>query len=297
MKNLLIGNGLNLTNYKENSFLEPNEIYDRFIKNLTDYWNVINRLVYQNEMNLEKLIKQLCSKEGIEENAGKVFRYIYHEITLKGEFSWNDSYRLVEILGEIAIKSIFFKEKVFLIPKITDEYINKITTNYDNVYTLNYIEDWDKNENLNYLHGNLKKYINSYCDIGSKVLSNNAEYCKFKTNDYIKIDFKDIIFMPINDIINKYNYIVEGLYPRNNLYPADDLFPYAGRDIYKNLEQLDNIDIFGMSPYGDEAIIDKIKNIKNKNIYVYKLNNNEINKWMSYGIKNCFIDSEEFLNN
>ena len=297
MKNLLIGNGLNLTNYKENSFLEPNEIYDRFIKNLTDYWNVINRLVDQNEMNLEKLIKQLCSKEGIEENAGKVFRYIYHEITLKGEFSWNDSYRLVEILGEIAIKSIFFKEKLFLIPKITDEYINKITTNYDNVYTLNYIEDWDKKENLNYLHGNLKKYINSYCDIGSRVLSNNAEYCKFKTNDYIKIDFKDIIFMPINDIINKYNYIVEGLYPRNNLYPADDLFSYGGRDIYKNLEQLDNIDIFGMSPYGDEAIIDKIKNIKNKNIYVYKLNNNEINKWMSYGIKNCFIDSEEFLNN
>lgn len=32
MKNLLIGNGLNLTNYKENSFLESNEIYDRFKK-------------------------------------------------------------------------------------------------------------------------------------------------------------------------------------------------------------------------------------------------------------------------
>lgn len=121
MKNLLIGNGLNLTNYTENSFLEPNEIYERFIKNLKDYWNVINRLVNQNKINLEKLIKQLTHKEGIEENAGKVFRYIYYEITLKREFTWNDSYRLVEILGEIAIKSIFFKEKLFMIPKITDE--------------------------------------------------------------------------------------------------------------------------------------------------------------------------------
>lgn len=248
-------------------------------------------------MNLEKLIKQLSPKEGIEENAGKVFRYIYYEITLKREFTWNDSYRLVEILGEISIKSIFFKENLFMIPKITDEYINKITAKYDNIYTLNYIEDWDKSENLNYLHGNLKKYINSYCDIGSRVLSYNPEYCKFKINDYIKIDFKDIIFMPINEIINKYNYIVEGLKPRDNLYLANDLFPYGGRDIYKNLEKLENIDIFGMSPYGDEALIDKIKYIKNKNIYVYKLNGNEINKWMSYGIKDCFVDSKEFLNN
>lgn len=297
MKNLLIGNGLNLTNYKENLFLQPNEIYDRFIKNLTNYWDIINKLVYLSEMNLKSLIQQLNPKEGIEKITGTVFQYIYNEIKLKREFTWNDSYRLVEILGEIAIKSIFFKENIFLIPKITDEYINKITTKYDNIYTLNYIEDWCKGKNINYLHGNLKNYIKSYCDIGSRVLSNNAKYCEFKTNDYIKIDFKDIIFMPINDIINKYNYIVQGLCPRNNLYPANDLFPYAGRDIYKKLEYFENVDVFGMSPYGDEAIIDKIKNIKSKKIYIYKLNNNEINKWMSYGIENCFIDSEEFLNN
>ena len=297
MRNLLIGNGLNLTNHTENLFLKPNEIYDRFINNLTIYWNIINKLVDQKEMNLESLAKLLNSNKGIEENAGKVFKFIYDEITLKREFTWNDSYRLVEILGEIAIKSIFFKENTFLIPNITDEYINKITTKYDNIYTLNYIENWYRGKNINYLHGNLKNYINSYCDIGSMLLSHNAKYCDFKTNEYIKIDFKDIIFMPINDIINKYNYIVQGLYPRNNLYPAKDLFPYAGRDIYKKLEHLENIDVFGMSPYGDEAIINKIKKIRNKSIYVYKLNNNEINKWKSYGIENCFIDSEEFLNN
>ena len=129
MRNLLIGNGLNLTNHTENLFLKPNEIYDRFINNLTIYWNIINKLVDQKEMNLESLAKLLNSNKGIEENAGKVFKFIYDEITLKREFTWNDSYRLVEILGEIAIKSIFFKENKFLIPKITDEYINKITTN------------------------------------------------------------------------------------------------------------------------------------------------------------------------
>lgn len=278
MRSLLIGNGLNLTNYEENAFLKTDNIYIRFIENLTIYWNIISKLVYESEIDLEEVIEQLDSKDGIEKLAGITFQYIHNKITLKRKFTWNDAYRLVEILGEISIKSIFFKEGKFFVPKISDEYKNKIKKSYNNIFTLNYIEDWDEFGIVKYLHGNLKQYVNTYSDIGSSVLTSNKEYFKFKMNEYKQIDFKDIVFMPTNDIINKYNYIVEGLYPGDNLYPADDLFPYGGRDIYKELDGLGDIDIFGMSPYGDESIIDKIKNIKNKKIYVYGLNEEEIKK-------------------
>lgn len=295
MRNLLIGNGLNLTNYEENNFLISENIYLRFIKNLNDYWNIMNELVALNNIDLEKLLLILNKNDGIEKLAGKVFQYFYNEITLRRNFSWNDGYRLIEILGEISIKSIFFKNDNFLIPKIANEYKNKIEKTYNNVFTLNYIEDWDECGIVKYLHGNLIQYVTDYCDIGSNILSHNKKYSNFKANEYKKIDFKDIVFMPTNDYINKYNYIVKGLYPRDDLFPADDLFTYGGRDIYKDLNELENIDIFGMSPDGDEAIIKKISKIKDKRIYVYKLNKDEINKWKSYNIDDCFIDSSKFL--
>lgn len=295
MKNLLIGNGLNLTNYEENAFLKPKEIYIRFKENLTTYWDLISKLVDQNQINLEEVKQQLKCNDGIERLSGKIFQYIYEKITLEREFDLNDSYRLIEILGEISIKSIFFKEHKFFIPKISNKYKNKIEDSYDNVFSLNYIEDWDVDGIVTYLHGNLKQYINTCSDIGSSLLSNNTDYSNFKINTYKKIDFKEIIFMPTNDMINKYNYIGEDLYPSDNLYPADDLFPYEGRDIYKALDTLESIEIFGMSPDGDESIIERIKNIKNKKIYVYKLDKQEIEKWKSHGIEDCFVDSSKFL--
>lgn len=297
MRNLLIGNGLNLTNYDKNNWLAINSIYNRFVKNLMNYWELINKLFYQDKMKLDELIKKLenTDKKGIEDIAGIVFQYVYEQIELKRKFNQNDSYRLVEILGEISIKSIFFKDKSFNIPKISDEYIEKILNDYTNVFTLNYIEDWDKNGKVQYLHGNIKKYIDSYCDIGSNVLSHNKEYCQLRKGNYIKVNFKDIVFMPNNNIVDKNNYIINGLYPSNDLFPAEDLFPYGGRDIYKNLDNIDNIEIFGMSPFGDKAIIDKIKKINNKKIFIYNLNESEIIEWKKYGIDNCFIDSSKFL--
>lgn len=297
MRNWLIGNGLNLTNYEKNYFLAINSIYNRFINNLINYWELINKLFYQDKMDLEELVEKLDSsnKKGIEDIAGIVFQYVYEQIELKRKFNKNDSYRLVEILGEISIKSIFFKDNSFNIPKISDDYINKILNDYNKIFTLNYIEDWDKNSKVKYLHGNVKKYINSYCDICSSVLSYNKEYCNLRRGNYVKVDFKDIVFMPTNNIVDKYNYIIGGLYPSNDLFPAEDLFPYGGRDIYKDLDSIDNIEIFGMSPYGDKTIIDKIKKIKNKRIFVYNSDEDEINEWKKYGINDCFIDSSRFL--
>ena len=71
MNSLLIGNGLNLTNYSENSFLSPREVFDRFKENIKVYWEVINKLVYLNDMDLDKLLSKLDHVEGIEAISGK----------------------------------------------------------------------------------------------------------------------------------------------------------------------------------------------------------------------------------
>ena len=296
MRNLLIGNGLNLTN-KENNFLNSNEIAQRFKQNLKVYWSLIENLTYLKNVDINKIIVKLDEDKGIEELSGRVFEFLYEEIKHTRMFNWNDCYRLVEILGEISLKSIFFKD-IFMVPKITNEYISVINDKYENVFSLNYIEDWDIKERVNYLHGNLKKYLKENMDIGSNILSSNEEYVKFKTNEYTKVDFLDVIFMPTNDILDKYNYVEEGLYPKKcglEIYPANDLFPYGGRDIYSKLEGINNIDIFGMSPDGDKAIIEKISKIPEIKIYVYNLNEKEIQKWKSLGVNATFVDSREFL--
>lgn len=295
MKNLLLGNGLNLAN--NNKFLDSQEIHNRFIENLREYWNLINKLLAIDNTDCEQLIQQLEFKNGgIEKETGKIFDYIHDEVISTREFTANDEYRLIEILGEIAIKSIFFENNKFLIPKISDEYIEKIYQ-YDNIFSLNYIEDWDNKKIVKYLHGNLKKYISGNSNIGSKLLNNNKNYTIFKKEKYEKIDFKDIIFMPTNNFTDKYDYINEGLTLNDGLRLDNDVVLSDGRDIYKDLDILEELDVFGVSPDGDEALIKRIRNVKKLKIYVYKLeeNKNEKRKWESFGINADFPDSEDFL--
>lgn len=297
MRNLLIGNGLNLTN-KENDFLYNNRIVFRFKENLKKYYQICKEMFRITIYNFDGLLDSINENEGIEIVAGKVFDYIHDEVRKTGEFSWNDCYRLIELISEIAIKSIFFENKTFKIPTISDEYQEKIKNTYNNIFSLNYIEDWDIENKVIYLHGNIKKYINNYCDISSKLLTYNDVYKKFKNKDAIKIDFSEIIFIPTNYLVDKYIYVEEGLFPQKcglNVYPANDLFPDGGRAIYGKIEEIDSLDIFGVSPYGDEALIKKISKIPQIRIYIYNLNQNEILKWKEKGINAEFIDSKEFL--
>ncbi len=101
------------------------------------------------------------------------------------------------------------------------------------------------------------------------------------------------------EIINytKQNNFGEGLYPDDKLYPANDLFPSSGMgDLYAKLDDIEKLDIFGMSPYGDEDLINKITKIKDVTVYIYDLkNNSEKDEWIRK-VKNVKLkDSEEFL--
>ena len=50
-----------------------------------------------------------------------------------------------------------------------------------------------------------------------------------------------------------------------------------------------------MSPYGDEAIINRLKHIKNIRVYVHEMKKDEIDKWKGYGIEADFVDSSKFI--
>lgn len=106
--------------------------------------------------------------------------------------------------------------------------------------------------------------------------SKSIEYIK-RTNNVIVFEPNDIIFAP--EGIEKNNLIsVTGIFPSNKLYPADDLFLYRGKELYTELDKVNELDIFGMSPYGDQSIIDKI-NSKNKvRVFIHKKNINEETK-------------------
>ena len=78
-----------------------------------------------------------------------------------------------------------------------------------------------------------------------------------KTNSVIEFHPNDIVFPP-SEVEKDKMVCVTGIYPSDRLYPADDLFLYRAKELYTDLDLVDELDVFGMSPFGDESIIEKI---------------------------------------
>ena len=153
------------------------------------------------------------------------------------------------------------------------------------IFSLNYIEFWDRKKQCIYLHGNvnLSKLGNEKNAILVSINRLNLkEYLKVvenirKTNNVIKFKPNDIIFAP--EGIKKNNLVcVSGVHPSDKLYPANDLFLYRAKELYVKLNEVNELDIFGMSPYGDESIINEINKKERVRIYIYKKNKNKETK-------------------
>ena len=102
-----------------------------------------------------------------------------------------------------------------------------------------------------------------------------------KTNNVIEFYPNDLVFSP--SAVKKDKLIcVTGVYPSDKLYPADDLFLYRPKELYVDLDSVDELDVFGMSPFGDESIIEKINEKKLVRVFVYNKDENEETKaWKS----------------
>lgn len=69
-------------------------------------------------------------------------------------------------------------------------------------------------------------------------------------------------------------------YPSERLFPANDLFLHSAPELHKELKGVQKIEIFGMSPYGDDCLLEKINDINFVTVYVYdKDNNSEVAEW------------------
>ena len=282
-KSLLLGNGINARIGIKG--LAVSEIKERFLRNM-----------YRNSYVSEALYgitlsKDVCNDiirsskvDGIESLAGSLYTYIKTHVNQK--WTDNDEIRLQDVVKCIALTSIFYDD----MGKICTDYDSKKLldiSGYERVYTLNYIEFWDKKEECIYLHGKID--LNSLGDGQNILLASRERNCFSKYKDAIDaigksnniklIDTSNIIFSP--DSIPKEKLIdVIGVYLSNNLYPADDLFLHSKKELYAQLGDVEELDIFGLSPYGDDSLINGINRMKSVTIYVHNMETSvEVEVW------------------
>lgn len=301
-KSLLLGNGINIRLGIDS--LKASEIRKRFSDNLKIYKPLIEKMF---DVNMNKIIEEY-SNVAEDESIEKLVTILEESIIKnhKGYFTKNDEIRLEDIIVDIGLTSIFFNVKTGINLKRQDVALK--LADYKNIFTLNYYEFWDENHICKYLHG--KFDLSMYDNIKKKILISEKwkdipEYKKIidelhKEND-IDILYRnntDVILSSTNKHKDKLNYVA-GLYSSNDIYPSDDLLLINCKQLYKELDGIEYLDIYGMSPYGDVAIINKIKNVKNVKVYVYdkEHHDDQLKEWEKIlSTPNCKIsDSGEFV--
>lgn len=280
-RGLLLGNGIN-NRIGIKSFSIDN-IRDNFIENIKRYKPLFEASL-DIIINEDEIIDALLNSKnkGIETLAGIVYKYAYEKIG--SEWCVNDDIRLQDLLTCIAITTIFLdkngKRKVkYDIKKLPD-----IST-YDAVFTLNYCEFWDCKHITTPLHGRVD--LNEIGDdVNMLVSSPRMDYDKYREavekiandNRIQIVNLGDLIFAP-SEVIKEHLICVEGLYPSDRLFPEDDLYLVEKRVLYEEITKVDELDILGMSPYGDNSLISIINTKLKVRVFIY--DNEEEREWMS----------------
>lgn len=297
-KNLLLGNGINI-HFKIND-LQLNNIAVRFrdvLINSSPLYECLFGVSFT--PNLCDSLFFNVTNLGIETISAEVYKYVYAH--MYDQKSLNSEYRLLNAVKTSAINAIFFnKGQSISIPAFNPTTVN-VLKNYNSIYTLNYTEFWDTENICTYLHGEYKPI--TVCSDKPILLYNSEQYhltnykkavnslsAKFKL---IAFNSYSIVFSPLLD---KQKVLGIGHYPSKKLYPADDLFLFDTPKLYSELDSITSLEIFGMSPYGDDKLINKLANIPNLTVYVYKMNNSEVSEWNKRLERNCCKDSILFEN-
>lgn len=262
--NLLLGNGVNQNSNSDdlNSF----KIKKRFLGFIDQNMQITEHEVIKNAYNKHK---NEITKSG-EDNIEEFSNFIFHK--LKKEFNLDNSkYRLRDILKTNAIKSIFINNDRFIEIKINKTIKEKILK-YDNVFTLNYYSYWDEKKICNYLHGQVEFINGKISNIRDLAFNPNLKVPKSKA---------------------------KLIYPSKNLYPRKDLKPGSKFDLYKGLKEIYNIDIFGVSPYGEDDLFNILNEMDRITIFIYQLSSNSEEKksWnnkLSKVKELSFKDANEF---
>lgn len=282
-RGLLLGNGINACIGIED--LSRESIQQRFLYNVGLYSPIIESLFkVKTDKGFLGNINDKSTIYGIEILA----RFLYDYIKRETNIGWtdNDEYRIQDIVECVCLLTIFYLKD----GKIRENYDRTKMPpidRYDYIFTLNYVEFWDIELKSIYLHGRVDfaKFVNvKNAVLVSKDRMKLKEYAIAvkdieKSNTIIEFSPNDVIFAP-EGIDKKKLICVSGFFPSDRLYPADDLFLYRGKELYTELDKVDEIDIFGMSPYGDNSIIDIINNKNMVKVYIHnKEKSKETSDW------------------
>ncbi len=283
-RNLLLGNGINM--HLSVRDMTMSDIAVRFRKNL-----IISSPFYELLFNVS-FTENVCDalftnnrKLGIESLAEIVHSYIIKKTPQK--MTLNLRMRLIDAIICTAMTAIFYNEN----RKLGQEYDALKLPNmylFQKIFTLNYKEFWDSDRKCIYLHG---QYNDELIEENDKpvILYSEERYRGFKKYDDVVMQLgntynllplytRDIVFSP--EFSKKSEMIKLGQYPSENLFPADDLFLHSPAKLYEELEGINKIEIFGMSPYGDDCLLDIINGMNFVTVYVYDKNNNlETEDW------------------
>lgn len=277
-KSLLLGNGINARIGIRG--LSETEIKERFRHN-----------IYKASPSLEALYgitlsEDICNDiidssqtNGIEVLAGSLYKYVKNQKI--NVWTLNDEIRLQDVVECIALTSIFYDGKGKICTDLNPEKLLD-TSEYERIFTLNYKEFWDKMNECIYLHGRID--LDSFEDVENMLLvsrerNNLQEYQEAikvikKVTNVQLINASNIIFAP-NCLEKKELINVAGVYPSDNLYPADDLFLHSKKQLYIQLEGVKELDIFGLSPYGDDSLIDIINRMESVTVYIHNMKSNK----------------------
>lgn len=196
--------------------------------------------------------------------------------------SVNTYMRLLDAIICCAITAIFYEQNKRL--GVNDQEKNLPNMKrYDKIFTLNYVEYWDKENRCIYLHGHYES---------DKVICNNKPLLHYSCERYVGYDgYKElvqelnkkynmcelytrpIIFSP--EFYKKTEMNSLGAYPSERLQPATDLFSFDMPKLYSELDNINNLEIFGMSPYGDDDLIKRLNTMKKIIVYVYDKEHSE----------------------
>lgn len=280
-KNLMLGNGINIEfGIKD---LRTDNIATRFrniLINSSPLYDYLCHVAFTPELCNSLFTK--APDQGIETLAAEVYQYIYAQIN---QISDNDEYRLLNAIKTSAINAIFYDNAHFIkVPELDAKKINCLNS-YTNVYTLNYAEFWEPQNSCSYLHGEFIPLSIPH-DTRPILLYASEEYnlpeyvkeVKKLSLSYNTVEFNgyDIVFSPLLD---KQEVIGVGHDPSETLFPAGYLFPFDPPELYTQLDGVSSLDIFGMPPYGDEKLIERIAQIPDLTVYVYKMDQRQVSEW------------------
>lgn len=305
--NLLLGNGINLIN--DNNKFSANSISKRVklsIELAIEYFSMTVNTFYLDEL------KDCIDFDNYDKNIEQLFFDIYKEVIIKERFDYFIPLyerRLIEFIDTIKrvlINSIFIESGNFIEIKIPKKIVDKIYT-FKNIYTMNYFEYWDKENKAVYLHGKLKyqEYNRNDFTIDQLKYENDVDY-----NEAVDKDLGYHMFFPIENTDDLIMAPSTRFIDKQKLKDIDRSYKKLGPFLFKNinlnktklyeeLENIEEISIFGLSPFGDDILMNKLNKIPKIKIYVYNLKNNfkEVNKWKIELPHAKLIDSSEFTLN